>query len=409
MMAQNEFITGLDIGTNSIKLLSVMRKANSDLLEVVAKGMIESDGVRKGVVVEPEKVTKKIQQLLSQIREINAAEDIQNVAVNINGKHLFTVSSRGLVSVSRADQTISEDDIERVIKAAQTVSLPSNYEIIESFEKDFIIDGQGGIRQPVGMKGVRLEVEVLNCCAFSPYLRNLSEAILDAGLGIEAIIPSPLAASEAVLTPRQKELGVVLIDIGAATTSMVVFEEGHLLHSAVFPVGSSHITNDIAIGLKVDVEVAERIKKEFGTCVRTKGGARKKKIKILQGEEFIFSQKTLSEIIEARVLEIFEMVNQELKKIDRQGKLPGGVVLTGGGAKLRKIEELGKKELKLATRIGIPRRILGIEEDPQVAALAGLAIEASLLERENEKSLFQENWLQKAIQKAKKIFKAFLP
>jgi cell division protein FtsA len=255
------------------------------------------------------------------------------------------------------------------------------------------------------MRGVRLEVEVLNYCVFSPYLGNLNEAVLNADLGIDIVVPSPLAASEAVLTPRQKELGVLLIDIGAATTSIAVFEEGHLLHSAAFPVGSSHITNDIAIGLKVDVEVAERIKKEFGTCVRTKGGARKKKIKILQGEEFVFSQKSLLEIIEARVLEIFEMVNQELKKIDRQGKLPAGVILTGGGARLREIEELAKKELKLATKIGIPQRILGIEEDPQVATLAGLVIEAAELEKEEKGNIFQES----LFQKAKKIFKTFLP
>lgn len=403
-MAPNEIITGLDIGTDSIKLLSVIKRGDSELLEVAAKGMIESNGVRKGVVVEPEKTTKKIQQLLGQIKEINP-EDIQNVVVNINGKHLFTVSSRGLVSVSRADQTISQDDVDRVIQASQAVSLPSNYEILDSFEKEFIIDGQGGIKKPVGMRGVRLEVEVLNYCAFSPYLRNLTEAVINADLGIEAIVPSSLAASRAVLTPQQKELGVLLIDIGASTTSIAVFEDGYLLHSAVFPVGSAHITNDIAIGLRIDVEIAERIKKEFGKCLRKKGERGKKKIKIFQGEEFIFSQKQLAEIIEARVFEIFDMVNQELKKIDRQGKLPAGAVLTGGGAKLRRIEEAGKKELKLATKIGIPQKILGIEEDPMMATLAGLALEGSELAGLEKSTIFQTNILDRF----KKIFKVFLP
>ena len=372
-MSQNEITTGLDIGTDSIKLLGVIRRKDSDLLEVVAKGMIKSDGIRKDIVAEPEKVTKKIQQLLSQIKEVNA-EEIQDVVININGKHLYTVLSKGLVSVSRADQTISQDDVERVILAAQTVSLPHNYELIDSSVKDFIVDGQNGIKQPTGMRGVRLEAEVLNYCAFSPYVRNLRDCVTEAGLGISDLVPSAIAASASVLTPQQKELGVLLIDIGAATTSIAVFEEGCILHSAVFPIGSSHITNDIAIGLKIDVEIAERIKKEFGTCFKKKGYSGNKKIKIIKDKEIVFSQKSLFEIIEARVLEIFDIINQELKKIERQGKLPAGVVLTGGGTKIKGIDDLARKELKLPAKIGVPKGILGLEEDPIIANLAGLVL-----------------------------------
>lgn len=402
-MSQNEITTGLDIGTDSIKLLSVVRRSDSDLLEVVAKGMIKSDGIRKGVVVEPEKVIKKIKQLLNQIKEINT-EDIQNVTVNINGKHVYTVLSKGLISVSRADQTISQDDVNRAIQTAQAMSLPPNFEIIDSFEKDYIIDGQDGIKQPVDMKGGRLEVEVLNCCAFSPYVRSIRDCVIGSNLGLIDYIPSPIAASKAVLTPQQKELGVLLIDIGSTTTSIAVFEEGCLLHSAIFPVGSSHITNDIAIGLKVDVEVAERIKKEFGVCFKKKGYSGTKKIKIINEKEISFSQKTLFNIIEARVLEIFDIVNQELKKIDRQGKLPAGVVLVGGGANLKGIDELAKKELKLPAKMGIAKGILGLEEDPVIATLAGLV----LFGVENSGNIETGSKI-KIIERISKLFSIFNP
>jgi len=402
-MSQNEITTGIDIGTDSIKLLSVVRRSDSDLLEVVAKGMIKSDGIRKGVVIEPEKVIKKIQQLLNQIKEINT-EDIQDVVVSINGKHIYTILSKGLISVSRADQTISQDDADRAMQTAEAMSLPPNFEIIDSSVKDYIIDGQDGIKQPVGMKGGRLEVEVLNCCAFSPYVRSIRECIVDLNLGLIDYIPSPLASSRAVLTSQQKELGVLLIDIGSATTSIAVFEEGCLLHSAIFPIGSSHITNDIAIGLKVDVEVAERIKKEFGVCIKKKGYSGAKKIKIINEKEIFFSQKVLFNIIEARVLEIFDIVNQELKKIDRQGNLRGGVVFVGGGAHLKGIDELAKKELKLPAKIGKTKGILGLEEDPVIATLAGLVLFGVDLSDEVEAGSQI-----KIIEKISKLFNIFKP
>jgi cell division protein FtsA len=220
------------------------------------------------------------------------------------------------------------------------------------------------------------------------------------------IVPSPLASSASVLSPRQKELGVALLDIGAGTSELAVFEEGDLIHLAIFPIGSANITNDIAIGLKTDIDTAERIKIEYGSSI-FKGNDKKEKIEIEGEEPLVFSQKMLTRIIEARVSEIFGEVHKELKKISKQNLLPAGVVLTGGGAKLPKIVELAKKELKLPCRIGKPLNFSGLEDDPSLATACGLVLRAADFE---EGRSFSEGSLPtgKFGDKFKKIFKIFL-
>jgi len=211
-------------------------------------------------------VAKNIRNSIFEVQK-KFDEKINSVYVNIGGHHIYFTPSRGLVSVSRADQKISQEDKERVLKAAQAISLPSNYEILDIFPQEFIVDNQGEIREPVGLTGIRLEVKVFLFCVFSPYLKNLTQSVLEAGFQIEDITASPLAAARSVIGAREKELGVALLDIGAATTGLAVFEEGKLIHLAVFPIGSENITNDIAIGLRTKIDVAEKIKKQFGSCL----------------------------------------------------------------------------------------------------------------------------------------------
>lgn len=406
-------ITGLDIGDSSLKILVAQKKAQELELEVLAQAEeISSGGVRRGVVINPDKVSQKISLLLSRVKN-NTSQKIDSVFVNIGGGHIFVTPSHGVVAVSRADQKISQEDVDRVLQAAQTFSLPLNKEIIDIFPKEFIVDGEKEIKEALAIQGVRLEVEVLAICAFSPYIRNLEEAVLNSGLQIEDLILSPLASARAVLTPRQKELGVAVLDIGAGTSGLVVFEEGNLIHAAIFPIGSGHITNDIAIGLQIDIDLAERIKREFGSCLlrgmtkKRKGGSSAYHRIEIPNEEapLVFSQKKLGEIIEARVLEIFDQVNKELKKISRQSLLPAGIVLTGGGAKLPKIVDLAKKELKLPSRIGmVTKGFIGLEEDPSLATLCGLVLEGADLAAEKSFS-FAEG----ITAKLKKIFKIFIP
>ena len=250
------------------------------------------------------------------------------------------------------------------------------------FPREFIVDEQGKIKDPLNMQGLRLEVKILALCAFSPFLKNLTAAVLGAGFQISDITPSAIAASRSVLSPQQKELGVCLLDMGAGTTNMALYEEGDLVHLAVFPVGSELITHDIAIGLKTDIETAEKIKREFGSCI-LKGGDKKEKIVPPQnqgnGEPLVFTHKMLVKIIEARVSEIFGLALQELKKVSPKSILPAGIVLTGGGAMLPKIVELAKKETKLPCRIGLPEGIAGINGDPTMSTVAGLILEGAEL------------------------------
>lgn len=403
-MAKAYTITGLDIGSSKIKMLIVQKKAQTAELEVLAQVSENSSGVRRGVVVNPEEVSKKIHSVLAQAED-KISQKIDSVLVNIGGSHISSNSSHGVVAVSRADQKISQEDIERVLQAAQVFSLPLNKEIIDIFPKEFIVDGQGQIKDPFGMAGVRLEVEILAICAFSPYLKNLTEAVLSAGLKVDDndIILTPLASAKSVLTPRQKELGVALLDIGAGTTNLAVFEEGDLIHTAIFPIGSDHITNDIAIGLKTDIDIAERIKLEFGSCLSDKN---RRQIKIERtAEPLVFSKKFLVKITQARVSEIFDQVQKELKEISRAKLLPAGIVLTGGGAKLPKIVGLAKKELKLPCRIGIPQGFIGLEEDPSLSTVCGLVLEGADSKEEKEFPSF----LKGATQKLKRIFRVFIP
>jgi len=406
-MSKTPIITGLDIGTSTIKTLVAQKTSNTEL-EVISQISEPASGTRRGVVIDIEEVSRIIQDILERVKLENGAR-IDSVYINVGGSHIFSTSSRGLVSVSRADQKISEEDIARVIQAAQTFSLPSNKEIFDVFPKEFIVDGERGVKEVLGMQGVRLEAEVLVLGGFSPYLKNLTQAVSNSNLQILDIIPSPIASARACLTPRQKELGVALLDIGAGTSGLCVFEEGDLIHLAIFPIGSANITNDIAIGLKTDIEVAEKIKIEYGSCFSNlaKASRKKEKIKIGEAEPLIFSQKQLMGIIEARASEIFGEVNKELKKISREKLLPAGVVLTGGGAKLPKIVELAKRELRLPCRLGKPQGFLNLEKDSTFATVCGLVLEgADALEAEKSPSYLSGANL---LTKLKRIFKIFIP
>jgi cell division protein FtsA len=409
-MAKNHIITGLDLGTKSIKVLVAGKKPDSQELEVLSQVEIPSFGIRKGVIVNIDEVAKNIKEAISQVQQ-EIGRKIEDVYVNVSGGHLYCTPSHGTVIVSRADQKISEEDVNRVVQSAQAFSLPSNKEILDIYPREFIVDGQGQIKEPLDMQGVRLEVEVLALCGFSPYLKNLTSAVLDAGFQISDITPSPLASARAVLTPQQKELGVSVVDIGAGTCDLAVYEEGDLIHTAVFPIGSDHITNDIAVGLKTDIDIAEKIKQEFGACL-WKGGKKKEKIELPKdsgnGEPLVFSQKTLVGIIEARTSEIFDLIQKELKNISPRGLLPAGVVLTGGGAKLPKIVELAKKELKLPCRLGFPVGLLGMERDSAWSTVGGLVLGGDDLL--NEGGVIRASSLGKeTFSRIKKIFRIFIP
>lgn len=404
-MSKGSVITGLDIGTHTIKALVAQKKQKD--LEVLSYAEIPSFGLRKGAVVNVEETCKNVQMIINGLQK-DCNKKINSVYVNIGGSHLYVTPSDGIISVSRADNRISAEDIERVRQATKAINIPHNEDVLDVFVKEYIIDDQRGIKEPEGLEGIRLEAKVLLLCYFQPYFTNLTQAVLNSKLQISDIVPSPIAAAKAVLTPQQKELGVALIDIGAATTSLAVFEEGELIHLAVFPIGSANITNDIAIGLKTEIAIAESIKKQHGSCMVSKTGLEqaKKKIEVFDKSDSLdFTKKNLVDIIEPRVSEILDLAQKELKKISRQQLLPGGIVLTGGGAKIPKIKELAKETLKLACEIGIPKQIMGLQEDPSLATVAGLVLGGIDFGSQEGILGLTKGWSGKV----KRVFKLFIP
>ncbi len=401
----NPIITGIDVGTGTIKLLVARKNNENSDFEILAKIQRPASGIRKGVVANPEEVAEIISSCLEEA-ESQINQKIDGVYSNINGSHIFSNISRGLVSVSRADQKISSEDVERVIQAAKAFPLSKNKEILEVFPREFIIDGERGIKNPLEMRGVRFETEALIVGGFSPYIKNATQAILDAGIQINDLVLSHLASAKSVLNVREKEIGVALLDIGSATASLAVFEEGVLIHAVVFPVGSNDITKDIAIGLRTDIDTAEKIKLEFGSCLAGKSDNKKEKIKALgSGEEVVFSRAFLRKIIEARVCEIFDLVKEELEKISKNELLPAGVVLTGGGGKIARIADLAKKTIKLPCRIGEPENFNPPIEDSSFAVACGLVAFGNELEEQNSSDGFGS----KMFDKIRRVFKNFIP
>ena len=307
-MARGTYIGAIDVGSSTIKGMVAQKLNGAQTIEVLSFQTVPSFGVRKGMVVDAPKVSQKIVEL-KKLLEQESQRKIKDVFVNIGGYHIFVKNTHGAVAISRADQKVSQEDIERVIESSRAITLPFNKEVLEVIPKEFIIDGERGIKDPLNLKGIKLEVESLAICAFSPYVKNLIDAILGADLEIAEIIPSPLAASLAILTPQQKELGVALVDIGAGSTSIAVFEEGSLLHLAVLPVGSSHISNDIAIALQTEIETAEKIKLKYGEYIFKKS-RKKAKIEIGPNKTFIFPLNKMAKAGKARISEIFALIKK---------------------------------------------------------------------------------------------------
>ena len=381
---RNEIIAGLDIGSTSIRLVVGQRDNSAEEpLKIIGAVSVPAEGINKGAVKSIEDVTSSISACLEKAERL-VGVPIESVWVSINSPHTICEKSRGVVAVGKSDGEINQDDIERAIEAARALSVPPNYEILHVIPTKFTVDNQEDIKDPVGMVGVRLEVETLIIQGLSLQIKNLTKAIFRTGLDIEDLVLSPLAAAEAVIGPKQKELGSALINIGAATTSLAVFEEGELLHTAVIPIGSEHITSDIAIGLRCPIDLADKIKLEHGSALARKFN-KKEEIDISDllnddekdNEIKTVSKKYLAEIIGARVDEIFEKIDDELKKIDRSGMLPGGVFLIGGGTRLADIVEIAKKQLRLPAALGtnynVPAIIDKVNETEYLSAL-GLVV-----------------------------------
>src|SRR3989339_1419418 len=376
-----ELYTGLDIGSHAVRIAVgklVPSPDGKEQIHVIGAVESPSKGVHKGTITNLEDAVSSVSKALEQAERITGLP-INSAWVGISGSHIIAQESRGVVGVARHDGEIQDDDVERAIEAARTVATPTNYEILHVIPKSFIVDGQHGIKDPVGMNGIRLEVDALIIQGLSSQIKNLTKCVYRTGLDIEDVVFSILATSESVVTDRQKDLGVCIVNIGASTTSLVVFEEGDILHSAVLPIGSDHITSDIAIGLRTSLDVAEQVKLRTATC-RPDDVTKKEEMDLLEFggmQSEIVGRRFVADITEARVQEIFELVDRELQKVDRSGMLPAGVVLTGGGAKLAGILEVAKDALRLPVSLGTPIGVSSVIErahDPAMSTAIGLVL-----------------------------------
>lgn len=374
-------IVSIDVGTDKITTIIASENPENKKINVMGVAATPSKGIRKGQIVDIEEATDAITESI-EAAERMAGYSITQAVVSIAGAHIASQNSKGVVAVAEPEGEITDDDVERVIEAARAVSLPSAREIIHVIPGNFSVDSQDGIKDPVGMSGVRLEAEAHLITGSSTAMRNLTKCINEIGADATSMVFSGLAAAEAVLTETEKELGVVLVDIGAGTTSIVAYVESNLSYSSVLPIGARNITNDLAIGMRLSSESAEKIKHFLSKSKKSdtdnlKNNKEKKDDEIdltklnLKEELKTVSRKTLVEgIIKPRLHEIFTMVGIELKKSATAGQTPAGLVITGGGAETIGVSAAAKRILSMPTRIGIPKGLSGLIEEIQAPAYA---------------------------------------
>lgn len=359
--AQN-LLVGLDIGSSMVRLAVgnlILHKHGLAEVQILGCAETPSEGLNKGVITNIEDVVSSVSSCL-ELAEHITGNPIESVFTGIPGAQIAIQNSRGYAVVSKADNEITESDKWRAIESSKSVATPLNYEVLHVTPRSFIVDGQSGIKEPVGMTGVRLEVDTKIILGQSSQIKNLSRAIYRTGIDIDGMVLSLIAAADTVLNPKQKELGAVLINIGATTTSLIVYEEGEMLHMSVIPVGGIHITNDLAVGLRNHVDVVEKLKIEHGSCTAEALNSK--------GEFDLFEygafdhdrvrEKEVAMIITARVEEIMFLIDKELKKIGKSGMLPAGAVFIGGSAKLPGILEIARKYLRLPASLGLPHGLI---------------------------------------------------
>jgi cell division protein FtsA len=345
-------------------------------------------GLRKGVVVDVDAMAKAVNEAMEHAERM-AGFPLHAVSVSVTGSDIENHEALGVIAVGRADGEVTEDDTARVYEEVQTrLVLPLNREIVHVVPKDYRLDDQKNIKDPIGLRGVRLEMGAIVVTLPSSHIKNTRRALELASLQVDSVTVASIAAAEAVMDQKHKELGTVLVDIGGSTTSLAVYEDGELIHMAVLPVGSTHITNDVAIALRTSIEVAEAVKLQYGTANKAEV-SKKEEIDLSlfdSQEEGFVSRYHVAEVIEARFEEICSMVNDELKSIGREALLPGGAILTGGGALLPGSIERAKAMLRLPVQIGYPHSFGGILDEvdnPKFATVLGL-----LLLAQAEKSTF---------------------
>ncbi|CAN5417363.1 cell division protein FtsA [soil metagenome] len=374
MQENSKYAVGLDIGTTTVRCVVAHIDSTTGVPSIVGVGSAPNSGMRKGTVVTLSGPAQAIDDALGEAERMSGYQ-VDGATISINGTHIVSTHTDGMIAVGAADHEITRDDLLRIEEVATLGKVPANREILDVIPHAYKLDGQDNIKDPIGMTGTRLEIDAHVVSALVPHLVNVQKAAETAKVIPRSIVVAGVAAARAVLTEQQLENGVALVDIGGTTTNIAVYEEGDLQFAAVLPLGGVNITNDLAIGLKTDPEIAEKVKLEHASAVVRRENAG---ISMKHGSEIhSFNTHDIDEIVEARLEEIFEAVQRELKRAGRAGQLPSGIVLTGGTAQLKDIVSYAKEALGLAVRIGKPSGYGGVADNvdkPQFATAVGLML-----------------------------------
>jgi cell division protein FtsA len=404
---KENLIVGLDIGTT--KICAIIGSVTEDGLDIVGIGTSPSAGLRKGVVINIESTVGAIRKALQEA-ELMAGCEIKSVFAGIAGGHIKGFNSQGVIAIKNRE--VNSDDVRRVIDAAKAIAIPMDREVIHILPQEFIIDDQDGIKEPLGMSGVRLEAKVHIVTGAVASAQNIIKSCNRAGVDVADIVLEQLASSEAVLSPDEKELGVALIDIGGGTTDIAIFVDGAIKHSAVLSLGGNHLTNDIAVGLRTPMAEAEKIKRNYGCCLTSMVGKDETiEVPSVGGREpRVLSRQLLAEILEPRVEEIFTLVNREIVKSGFEDLIASGVVITGGTCILPGMPEMAEQIFNLPVRRGVPRDIGGLTDvvnSPVFATGVGLVKYGSRNMQTRNFTIGQENVFDKVVRRMKEWFGEF--
>ncbi|NJD69256.1 MAG: cell division protein FtsA [candidate division NC10 bacterium] len=411
MTPKGEIVTGLDIGTT--KICVIVAEVTESGVEIIGCGMSPSQGLKKGVVVNIDVTVESIR------RAVEAAEEMAGVAldsafVGIAGSHIKGINSRGVIAVTGKNQEITQADVDRVLEAAKAITLPPDRRVIHVIPQEFIIDDQGGVKEPVGMSGHRLEAEIHIVTGAIASAENIVRCANRAGLEVQDIVLQPLASSEATLTADEKDLGVILIDIGGGTSDIAVFVDGSIRHTAVLPLGGDHLTHDIAIGLRTPPPFAEEIKRQYGCALASLTGAEEVvEVPSVGGRKpRLLSRQMLCEIVQPRMEEIFTHAGLEVRRAGLLQQVAAGIVVTGGSSAMAGVPELAEQLFDLPVRLGSPSGGGGLKEvvsSPMHATGVGLVLygvahrDQPRLSRVSERSL-----MDKIINRMRQWFSDFL-
>jgi len=376
-VAHTHLITGLDVGTT--KVCAVIAEAEPDSqAKVIGVGISPCAGLRRGVVVDLESTTAAIRDAVGKAERMAGAE-AHSVLVGVTGEHIASLNSRSVVAITHPSSEVSANDVGRLLDSARVIVLPPDREIIHAIPRWYSVDGQVGVRSPVGMHGNRLEVETHIVTGLSSFIQNVVKCVHMAGLSVEATILEPIATGESVLLPAEKDLGIALADIGGGTSDMAVYLDGQIYHSAAIPVGGNHVTRDIAIGLRAAIDEAERVKIEHGRALLD-GADGLEPFEVASLGSMVtrrLPRRVLAEIIEPRMAEICQLVMQRVEEAGCEDRIPAGLVLTGGGSQLEGLPELASRVTGLPAREGIPGGVGGLVDavsSPACATAVGLVL-----------------------------------